>query len=88
MPKTKYKLKGDCAFAAAAPKLWNVLPLHIRQAASLPVFKSLLIRPSSMLWPSKTEMKFVSGYIDGIGSLCGVLRFLYLNCMRRVSLCI
>ena len=42
MPKTKYKLKGDCAFAVAAPKLWNVLPLHIRQAASLPVFKSLL----------------------------------------------
>jgi len=42
VPKTKRKLKGDRAFAVAAPKLWNDLPLNIRQASSLPVFKSLL----------------------------------------------
>lgn len=42
VPKTKRKLKGDRAFAVAAPKLWNELPLFIRQASSLPVFKSLL----------------------------------------------
>lgn len=42
VPKTKRKLRGDRAFSVAGPKLWNDLPLHIRQADSLPVFKSLL----------------------------------------------
>ena len=42
VPKTKRKLRGDRAFAVAAPKLWNDLPLHIRQASTLSVFKSLL----------------------------------------------
>lgn len=40
--KTKRKLRGDRAFAVAAPRLWNELPLHIRLTESLPVFKSLL----------------------------------------------
>lgn len=40
--KTKRKLRGDCAFSVAAPKLWNNLPHDIRQASSLSVFKSLL----------------------------------------------
>lgn len=30
------------AFAVAAPKLWNYLPLPVRQASSLSSFKSLL----------------------------------------------
>ena len=34
--------RGDRAFAVAAPRLWNSLPLHIRAAQSLNVFKSLL----------------------------------------------
>jgi len=42
VPKTRLKLRGDRAFAAAAPKLWNELPLNVRQASSLPVLKSLL----------------------------------------------
>ena len=42
VPKTKRKLRGDRAFAVAAPKLWNGLPQNIKQASSLPVFKSLL----------------------------------------------
>ena len=42
VPYTRLKLRGDRAFAAAAPKLWNELPLNIRQASSFPVFKSLL----------------------------------------------
>ncbi|KAK0140685.1 hypothetical protein N1851_022323 [Merluccius polli] len=41
-PKTKLKLRGDRAFAVAAPNLWNDLPQHIRQASSLSVFKSLV----------------------------------------------
>ncbi len=39
VPKTKRKLRGDHAFAVAAPKLWNDLPLPIRQASSLSLFK-------------------------------------------------
>ncbi len=42
VPKTKRKLRGDRAFAVAAPKLWNDLPLPIRQASSLSLFKSSL----------------------------------------------
>ena len=33
---------GDRAFSVCAPKLWNNLPLHIRQAKSLSSFKSQL----------------------------------------------
>ena len=39
--KTKTTL-GDRAFACAAPKLWNNLPLEIRKSPSLNVFKSKL----------------------------------------------
>ncbi len=43
VPKTKRKLRGDRgAFAVSAPKLWNDLPLIIRQASSLPLFQSSL----------------------------------------------
>uniref|UniRef100_A0A3Q3C7D3 Reverse transcriptase domain-containing protein n=1 Tax=Haplochromis burtoni TaxID=8153 RepID=A0A3Q3C7D3_HAPBU len=42
VPRTNRKLRGDRAFAVAAPKLWNELPLHVRQAPSLSVFKSRL----------------------------------------------
>ncbi len=42
VPKTKRKLRGDRAFAVAAPKLWNDLPLPIRQVSSLSLFKSTL----------------------------------------------
>ena len=42
VPRTKRKLRGDRAFAAAAPKLWNNLPQHIRLAPSLSTFKTSL----------------------------------------------
>lgn len=42
VPKTKHKLRGDRAFSVLGPKLWNELPLYIRQAESLLVFKSRL----------------------------------------------
>ena len=39
-----------------------------------------------MLWLLKNEVKVVSGYIDGIGSLYDVLLFLiFLYCVRRVE---
>ncbi len=40
VPKTRLKLNGDRAFSVAAPQLWNNLPLYLRSATSLRVFKS------------------------------------------------
>ena len=42
VPRSKRKLRGDRAFSVAAPNLWNNLPLHIRQASSLSIFKTSL----------------------------------------------
>ena len=42
VPKTKHKCRGDRAFAAVAPKLWNSLPLHIKLYPFVPIFKSNL----------------------------------------------
>ena len=42
VPISRLKSKGDWAFAVAAPKLWNSLPLYIRSAQTLEIFKSLL----------------------------------------------
>ncbi len=40
--RTKYKRRGDRAFAVAAPKRWNSLPSHIRVAPTLNIFKRCL----------------------------------------------
>ena len=40
-PRTKRTL-GDIAFAAAAPRLWNSLPIHIRRCSSTTKFKKAL----------------------------------------------
>ncbi len=42
VPRSKRKLRGDRAFSVAAPRLWNELPIHIRQASSLSIFKTRL----------------------------------------------
>lgn len=42
IPPYRLKSRGDRAFTVMAPKLWNELPLHIRLAPSLAVFKSHL----------------------------------------------
>ncbi|XP_043935110.1 uncharacterized protein LOC122808205 [Protopterus annectens] len=42
VPKSRLKMRGDRAFSVAAPKLWNELPLYIRQSSSVAVFKSKL----------------------------------------------
>lgn len=39
IPRTVLKLSGNRAFAVEAPKRWNNLPLHLRQAPSLGYFK-------------------------------------------------
>ena len=38
--KTKTKLYGDRSFAASAPKLWNALPVEIKNSELLDIFKS------------------------------------------------
>lgn len=40
--KSRLKSKGDCAFCAASPHLWDSLPLDIRCSAILGIFKSRL----------------------------------------------
>ena len=36
------KCVGDSAFGAAAPRLWNVLPLNIHASGTLPMFRKYL----------------------------------------------
>ncbi len=42
VPRSRLKSRVDRAFAVAAPKLWNNLPLYVRQAQTLAVFKCSL----------------------------------------------
>uniref|UniRef100_A0A3P9BFF7 Reverse transcriptase domain-containing protein n=1 Tax=Maylandia zebra TaxID=106582 RepID=A0A3P9BFF7_9CICH len=42
VPRSRRKLRGDRAFSIVAPKLWNNLPMHVREAPSLSTFKSRL----------------------------------------------
>ena len=36
------KTVGDCSFMAAAPRLWNALPLALKESQSLQTFKKNL----------------------------------------------
>ena len=42
IPRSNLVNRGDRAFSVAAPKLWNQLPLRIKQAPSLSIFKTRL----------------------------------------------
>ena len=42
VPHKTYKTLGDCAFAVAAPKLWNELPVTRWNRPSISTFKSAL----------------------------------------------
>ena len=39
VPKVLHKQSGEAAFAHYAPKLWNTLPLCMKQASSVDIFK-------------------------------------------------
>ena len=41
VPRTK-KRAGDSSFSAAAPRLWNDLPVPLRESVSVPVFRRVL----------------------------------------------
>ncbi len=42
IPKMRRKCRRDRAFATIAPRLWNDLPIFIRMASSVAIFKSKL----------------------------------------------
>ncbi len=42
MPRTRCQYKGDRVFAVIGPNLWNKLPLAIRIAPTLAIFRSKL----------------------------------------------
>ena len=42
VPRTRLKTKGDRAFEAVAPRLWNYLPQKLRASASVEMFKGQL----------------------------------------------
>ncbi len=42
VPRARLKNKGDRAFSVVAPHLWNSLPVHIRTAQSVGIFKTFL----------------------------------------------
>lgn len=42
VPRTRLKNRGDRAFSIVAPRLWNDLPMCVRVASSLDIFKSRL----------------------------------------------
>jgi len=42
IPSTSLKTYGDRAFSSSAPKLWNSIPLHIRNSTNLNEFKTKL----------------------------------------------
>ena len=42
IPNSRLKTFGDNSFQVCAPRLWNQLPIHIRTASSLELFKKLL----------------------------------------------
>ena len=58
-PRTKLRTMGDRAFSAAAPRLWNALPDHLRAPQTIDVFKqdlkTYLFRKAFGKIPSKTK---------------------------------
>ena len=41
-PQTRLKTYGDRAFSSSGPRIWNSLPLEIRNSSSITLFKSRL----------------------------------------------
>ena len=85
VPRSKRKLRRERAFSIASPKLWNVLPLHIRQTPSLSIFKTnlkthLFSSAFSPAWDSALVLVFYCFYCFNI-----VIVFLY--CLLFYVLC-
>ncbi len=46
---SRLKRRGDRAFSVIGPRLWNDLPVEVRMAPSLTIFKSLLKNPPAFI---------------------------------------
>ncbi len=59
-------MQGDHAFATTAPRLWNDLPMFIRMASSVAIFKSKLKTYlfDKAFYPGWSTMFFVACYDD------------------------
>ena len=81
VPKTRLKTRGHRAFAAAGPRLWNTLPLHVRSAQTLGVFKTkntlilsgLLVRAEHDSWLFRVFL-FLFSFLSYI--CCNLLSFI------------
>ncbi len=49
VPRAQLRTIGDCAFEVVAPTMWNTLPIDIRSAVSVGIFKKQLIMYSFKL---------------------------------------
>ena len=62
VPLTRCKTFGDRAFAHAAPKIWNNLPLAVRKSGTIDCFKTRL---KTFLFKSAFECQSYKTLIDG-----------------------
>ena len=75
IPRTKCKTLGERAFSIAGPHEWNRLPLAIRQAESVAVFKS---RPKTYLFTMYFKWNHIALFI-------WLLLYLYIhNCFTCI----
>ncbi len=76
VPHVRLKRRGERAFAVAGPRLWNTLPLEIRMAPSLSVFKSLIKSYlffisvlTTVIWPFIIFKRVVLNFLSGLFSV-------------------
>ena len=99
IPKTKTKGYGDRAFQNAAPKLWNNLPLSIRQAGTLSSFKQklkchLFKESFKRTWTFHGRLRFTNDYCIVLYCIClqwdircAILEMIMFNVQFIAQLC-
>ncbi|XP_051980605.1 uncharacterized protein LOC127641781 [Xyrauchen texanus] len=60
IPRSRLNFKVDRAFSVAGPRLWNSIPLDVRSAPSIPVFKSRL---KTYLYSLAFTLMFIEDYM-------------------------
>lgn len=73
IPPVKMVTMGAKAFSHAAPKLWNSLPIHIRQLDSVNIFKSQL---KTYLFKSAYSLQSLGVFFLSFFNTCIILLFL------------
>lgn len=73
VPLSHFKTKGDQAFAVAAHRLWNSLPLHIRSSPSIYLFKFVILYVLILVWGCKivfVPLFVLIGYVFTLFYIC------------------